>query len=151
MICRICIHCLSYTLPKKSPGMLDCLLFTEMERQIRWGIRWTILVTTAKILKSRTLFLTYLACITMLNGLKTCTPKEQGYNAPPDLPFHLTILRTLCLAIHYLTVRPANFGRKMNHHRPWIVNQPIISRQPFQQKNLCGDECTFWGVYQIFL
>ena len=37
-----------------------------MERQIRWGIRWTILVKTAKILKSRTLFLTCLACITIL-------------------------------------------------------------------------------------
>ena len=30
---------------------------------------------------------------------------------------------------------------------PWMLNQPIILRQPFQQKNLCWDDCTFGRVH----
>ncbi len=30
---------------------------------------------------------------------------------------------------------------------PWMLNQPIILRQAFQQKNPCWDECTFGGVW----
>ena len=45
---------------------------------------------------------------------------------------------------------------KLNHHRFYIwllnvepTNQPIILRQPFQQKNLYGDDCTFGRVCQV--
>ncbi len=31
---------------------------------------------------------------------------------------------------------------------PWMLNQPIILRQPFQQKNLCWDDCTFGRVHE---
>ena len=48
------------TMKKESKIML-------MERQIRLEIRWTLLVNIAKILKRCTLFLTYLAFITILN------------------------------------------------------------------------------------
>ncbi len=33
---------------------------------------------------------------------------------------------------------------------PWMLNQPIILRQPFQQKNLCWDDCTFRRVYTVY-
>ncbi len=32
---------------------------------------------------------------------------------------------------------------------PWMLNQPVILRQPFQHKNLCWDDCTFGRVWPL--
>ncbi len=92
------------------------------------------------------------------------TPRSTTYiallHSPKEVARHLKIL---CWVIFFSLsklgqpeqISSVNIPRvyihcKMDqHHEHRMLNQPIILRQPIQQKNLCWDDCTFGRVYLL--